>query len=314
MFKELSILAVVVAFSLLTYYLVEPFAHHAMHPHVESKKFAYADLPAMTKSGNAEAGKELVNGAAACTGCHAIKAEELPAAMDAITAAASYGVNPPDLSAAGGIYDAKFLADLIKNPAHALNLSHKFPEGGAKMHPMTSFYGAGGDIDQEIADIVAYLQSIAPKAEEITDKVAFENACGRCHALKYNQWTQIGEKGSFKYKKDELRFDADVLEYQESLTKYMGKLPPDLSMYYRSRGAHFIETLVEDPQSHLKGTAMPRVGVTAESAEKVVAYLKEAADPKAEEREQIGMNVMIYMIFFILVAFLWKKQIWKKLH
>ena len=312
--KEFIILAVVVAFSLLTYWLVEPFAHSQMHAHVESNHFKYADLPAMTKTGDAAAGKELVMGAAACTGCHSIKSQGMPAMMDAVTAAQSYGVNPPDLSVAGGIYDAKFLAALVKNPAHALNLDHKYPEGGAKMHPMTSFYGAGGDIEQEIADIVSYLQSISPKAEEISDKVAFENACGRCHAMRYNNWTPVGEKPKFKYKQDELRFDASVLDYQAAVTKYMGKLPPDLSMYYRSRGVHFLETLIEDPQSQLKGTAMPRVGVTAESAEKVIDYLEEAADPHAEARNALGINVMIYMIFFVIAALLWKKQIWKELH
>jgi ubiquinol-cytochrome c reductase cytochrome c1 subunit len=39
--KELFILSVVVAFSLLTYWLVEPFAHSQMHPHVESEGFEY---------------------------------------------------------------------------------------------------------------------------------------------------------------------------------------------------------------------------------------------------------------------------------
>lgn len=314
MFKELSILAVVVAFSLLTYWLVEPFAHSEMHAHVETEHFKYADLPELTKTGNPEAGKELVNGAAACTGCHSIKSQGLPAMMDPVTAAASYGVNPPDLSVVGAIFEPKFLADLIKNPAHALKVEHKFPEGEAKMHPMTPFYGAGGDMEQEVADIVAYLVSIAPKAEEVTNKQAFETACGRCHALKYKKWTQVGEKGSFKYKKDELLFDASVLEYQDHLTKYMGKLPPDLSMYFRSRGEHFISTFVENPQNHLKGTAMPRVGVTSEAVEKVIGYLEESADPKHEERESVGKNVMIYMIFFVLFAFLWKKQLWRKLH
>jgi len=312
--REFIILAVVVAFSLLTYWLVEPFAHSQMHKHVESEHFKYADIPEITKTGNAEAGKALVMGAAACTGCHSIKSQGMPAMMDAVTAAASYGVNPPDLSVAGGIFEPKFLAALVKNPAHALNLDHKYPEGGSKMHPMTSFYGAGGDIDQEIADIVSYLVSIAPKAEEITPKVAFENACGRCHNMRYVKWTVIGEKSTFKYKKDELRFDADVLEYQGHVTKYMGKTPPDLSMYYRSRGEHFLSTFIEDPQSQLHGTAMPRVGVSPEAAEKVLAYLEFAADPKAEEREEIGKNVMIYMIFFVIFAFLWKQQVWRKLH
>ena len=35
--KEPLILAVVVVFSLIVYYLVEPYAHHVMHKHVESE-------------------------------------------------------------------------------------------------------------------------------------------------------------------------------------------------------------------------------------------------------------------------------------
>jgi ubiquinol-cytochrome c reductase cytochrome c1 subunit len=34
--RELKILAVVVFFSLLTYYLVEPYAHHQMHMKVDA--------------------------------------------------------------------------------------------------------------------------------------------------------------------------------------------------------------------------------------------------------------------------------------
>ena len=66
--KEPLILAVVVVFSLVVYYLVEPFAHHQMHKHVESEAFAYNDLPAITKVGHKEHGKVLLIGAAACTG------------------------------------------------------------------------------------------------------------------------------------------------------------------------------------------------------------------------------------------------------
>jgi ubiquinol-cytochrome c reductase cytochrome c1 subunit len=312
--KEPLILAVVVAFSLITYYLVEPFAHHVLHKHVESEGFAYADLAPLTKAGNATNGKELVMGAGACTGCHAIEAVGMPAAMEPQMAAASYGVNPPDLSNAGAIYDAKFLADLIKNPAHALKVEHKFDAAKGHMHPMASFYGAGGDIEQEVADMVAYLQSIAIKPEEVTPKIAFENACGRCHAVSYEKWTQLGEKPSFKYKKDELAFDIKVLEYEDSLKAYMGKLPPDLSMYIRSRGEHFISTFIENPQSQLEGTAMPRVGVTPEAAEKVIEYLEDAGDTKRHEREEVGKNVMIYIVIFAIFALLWKKQVWKELH
>ena len=310
--KEPLILAVVVFFTLVTYYLVEPFAHHQMHKHVESEGFVYSDLPAMTKTGDATRGQELVMNAG-CAGCHSIEAAGMPAPMDAVMAAASYGVNPPDLSNAGAVYDAKFLADLIKNPAHALNVEHKFDAAKGQMHPMVAFYGMGGDIDQEIADMVSYLQSIA-KPEEVTPAATFELACGRCHAMSYEKWTQIGTKPSFKHEKDGLAFDIKVMDYQDSLKAYMGKLPPDLSMYIRSRNEHFISTLVENPQNHLAGTAMPRVGVTQESMDKIIEHMENVGDTKRHEREEIGKNVMIYIVIFAIFALLWKKQVWRDLH
>ncbi|WP_345992668.1 c-type cytochrome [Sulfurimonas sp. HSL-1716] len=312
--KELFILAIVTVFTLVTYYLVEPFAHSKMHKHVESEKFVYADLPALTKTGDAARGKDLVMGAGACTGCHSIKVASVPAPMDPVATAQTYGVDTPDLSNAGVIYDPKFLAALIKNPAHALMLEHKYNESTGKVHPMAQFYGAGGDIDQEVADMVAYLQSIAVKKEELTPKMAFETACGRCHAMKYEKWTQIGEKPKFKHKKDELAFDIQVLTYQDALTKYMGKLPPDLSMYIRSRGEHYLSTFVEDPQNLLEGTAMPRVGVTAEAAEKVIEHLADSGDTKRVERAEVGKNVMFFLIIFAIFAYLWKRSVWRDLH
>ncbi|WP_373071257.1 c-type cytochrome [Sulfurimonas sp.] len=311
--KELKILAVVVFFTLLTYFLVEPYAHSQMHKHVESEGFAYKDLPELTKTGDAAKGQELIM-SAGCAGCHSIDAANMPAPMDGVMAAQSYGVNPPDLSNAGAIYEAKFLADLIKNPAHALKVEHKYTPESGKMHPMVPFYGMGGDLDQEVADIVAYLRSIAVKPEEVTPAMAFENACGRCHSVGYENWTQLGTKPKFKHKKDSLAYDIKVMEYQDSLKAYMGKLPPDLSMYYRSRSEHFLSTFIENPQSQLAGTAMPRVGVTAESAEKVIEYLADSADTKRHERHQIGLYVMAFMFIFAIFAVLWKKQVWRDLH
>ena len=312
--KELFILAVVTIFTLVTYYLVEPYAHSQMHKEVESEGFVYKDLPAMTKKGDAARGKDLVMGAGACIGCHAIKAAGVEAPMDAVTSAQTYGVNPPDLSDAGIVYDPKFLASFIKNPAHALILEHKFNDKTGKMFPMPQFYGAGGDLDQEVADMVAYLQSIAPKADKLTPAMAFDTACGRCHAVKYENWTQLGETPKFKHEKDALAYQIKVLDYQDALTKYLGKLPPDLSMYYRSRGEHFLSTFMEDPQNILHGTAMPRVGVTAEAAEKVIEHLADSGDTKRAERASIGKKVMIFLLVFALFAYLWKRSIWKDLH
>ena len=318
--KEPLILAVVVFFTLLTYYLVEPFAHGQMHKHVEGEGFAYKDLPEVTKTGDATRGQDLVMGAAACVGCHSIEAAGMPASMEPQMAAASYGVNPPDLSNAGAVYDEKFLTALIKNPAHALKVEHKYTPESGKMHPMVAFYGAGGDIDQEVADMVAYLQSIAPKKEELTSEQAFELACGRCHADRYMKWTQIGETPKFKTKQDKLKFELALADYQTALKNYMGKLPPDLSIYIRSRGERYIKTFVENPQNYLKGTAMPRVGVNAEAADKVIEYLEESGDYKVkvakegDARDNIAPRVMFFLLIFALFAYLWKKEIWKELH
>ena len=312
--KEFKILAVVVFFTLVTYYLVEPYAHSQMHAHVESEGFIYDDLPALDKTGDAANGKELVMGAGGCTGCHSIEAAGVPAAMDAVTNSGAYGVNPPDLSNAGAIYEARFLAGLIKNPPRALMVEHKFTPESGKVHPMPAFYGGGGDLDQEVADMVAYLKTIGPQPDQITPKQAFDTACGRCHAVKYENWTQIGEKPQFKNKRDELVFLTQLEDYKANLVNYMGKLPPDLSMYYRSRGEHYLSTFIENPQNLLHGTAMPRVGVSAEGAKKVLEYLEESADPKHAERDSVGKMVMVYMLIFTLAAYLWKREIWKELH
>ena len=311
--KEPLILVVIVFFTLLTYYLVEPFAHHEMHKHFESEGFAYKDLPSIP-NGDAARGKALVMGAGACTGCHSIKSANIPAPMDAVSSAAAYGVNPPDLSNAGAVFDAKFLGSLIKNPAHALMLDHKYNAKSGKTFPMPQFYGAGGDMNQEVADMVAYLQSIAVSKDKLTPTIAFETACGRCHSDHYVKWTQIGEQPMFKRKQDELAFESHVLDYQDSLTKYLGTLPPDLSIYIRSRGEHYIKTFVENPQNYLKGTAMPRVGVNAEAADKVIEYLEDSGDAKRHERESVGRNVMIFIVIFAIFALLWKRQVWRDLH
>ena len=42
--RELKILAVVVALTLITYWGVEPYAHHQMHPKVEAADFTFSDV------------------------------------------------------------------------------------------------------------------------------------------------------------------------------------------------------------------------------------------------------------------------------
>ncbi len=305
--KELKILAVVIFFTLVTYWGVEPYAHSVMHKHVEFKNFKYSDLKPISAKGDAAKGKAL---AAACAGCHSIKAANMPAPMDPLSAAKTYGVNPPDLSLAGALLDEKYLAHFLKDPAHTALVAAKFKKRPFPMPPMATD-------DQSAADLVAYFKSIAPK--EVKPKEAFEFACGRCHAVRYDKWTQMGQTPKTKSNIvtgddiDLLKFKEKVADYKAHLAKYLGKLPPDLSTIVRSRGEHYLKTFVENPQNLLPGTAMPRVGVNKEGYEKVYQYLEEVGDPSKPKREAVGPWVIGYFIIFAFLAYLWYKSNWKGL-
>jgi len=314
--KELKILAVVVFFSLLTYWLVEPYAHSQMHKHVEGHHFVYdgtADIEEASKEhkaaktafwsevkkisalkGNAAAGEA---GYAMCMGCHNGSGTNMG------------GVIPPNLDHAGAIYEKNYLIALIKDPAMASNVDHKYVD--TMTHPMGSIKTMFTD-NQSIADVVAYVMQ--KKAGEVTPKEAFDEACMRCHAMRYADMTQLGDTPKFKHEKDALAHKIKVVDEQNLIKAYMGKTPPDLSMMIRARSPHFMETFVENPQSQLPGTSMPRVGLTHEGYEKVKTYLEEVGDPSKPQREAIGPWVILFFVIFTILAYLWKKEQWNGLH
>jgi ubiquinol-cytochrome c reductase cytochrome c1 subunit len=291
--KEIKILAVIIAIVGITYYGIEPYAHHVMHPEPAPADFKFSDLKNVdtTLTGNVEAGKAQVE--ANCIACHSIEKAGYPAMMSDADSAASYGVVPPDLSSAGHLYETNYLANFIFDPVTASNLSHKYPEGGAKMHPMPAFNWMPA---QDIMDIVAYLKSIPSEALEGEEahKTAFVDACGRCHSMGY-----AGIQA---------RTSSDVV------SSYLGATPPDLSQYIKSRGEHYLHSFINDPQKLLHGTSMPRVGLTEEAQHQVISYMEEIGDSKKAEREDLGWKVMLYMLVFAIFALLWKNKIWKELH
>ena len=341
--RELKILAVVVILTLITYWGVEPFAHTQMHPHVSPANFKFeesdkvsakenvekaqkaleeaqkannektikgatatlneattfdktinefwaSNKDALNAKGNAANGETLVT--SNCTACHSIQSKGFPQLMDNASAGAAYGVTPPDLGSAGKLYSKEYLIAFIKNPALASKVSHKFVDGRA--HPMPGYDWMQ---PQEIADMVAYLQSIAPK--EMTNKEIFVDACQRCHDIKYADM-KGGSMSSFTSHSD--------------IKTYMGKLPPDLSQYIRSRSVDYLTTFVNDPQKQLEGTAMPRVGLTQESQTQVIKYLEEVGDSKKAQREELGPKFLIYLVIFAIFAFLWKASKWRDVH
>ncbi|MGD9555308.1 MAG: c-type cytochrome [Arcobacteraceae bacterium] len=289
--KELKILAVVVVLTLITYWGVEPFAHSQMHPHVDAPDYTFKDVDGLKGTqGNVENGATLVQ--ANCTACHSIESQGFPQIMDDASSAAAYGVVPPDLGSAGKIYNADYLAAFIKDPAAASKVAHKFEDG--RVHPMP---GYGWMEAQEIADMVAYLQSIAP--ETMSNKEVFTDACQRCHGIKYGDM-QNGTMAAF----------TPI----ENIKSYMGKIPPDLSQYIRSRSTSYLHEFINDPQKHLEGTAMPRVGLTQEAENQVVTYMQEVGDSKKSEREALGPKFLIYLVIFAIFAWLWKSKQWRDMH
>lgn len=373
--RELKIFLVVVVFTALVYWGVEPYAHSVMKPHVAPANFDYAaedtayakgiiaekeialedakksndakriesaqkDLDKAKENlakveelwadvakidftkGNAAKGKEFFNNN--CFACHGVKEDDIAANITD----SSLGVIPPDLSSAGVIFDEKFLAALIMNPALALKVDHKF--GDAFI--MTAYNSeTSGDseelVNANIADVIAYLKEVGVKFEakenatikqeaelkyskikdaneksalvekEIAfakDKSTFIEACGRCHDVKYDNFFTPSN--------------------HNDLANYLGSVPPDLSMMIRSRGEQYLHDFINNTQKLLPGTAMPRVGLTEDAQAKVVSYLEKVGDSKKEERESIGIYVMIFFVILSIFAIGWKRSVWSKLH
>ncbi|WP_041957121.1 c-type cytochrome [Sulfurospirillum arsenophilum] len=281
--KEIKILAIVLFFTAVTYWGVEPYAHSQMHPHVAPADFSFKDMEPLHVNGNVENGKALVE--ANCIACHSIKSLGQEAPMSFEDAANAYGVVPPDLSHAGVIYDKNYLAGFLKDPVGATKLLHKF--GDTKPYAMPSYTFLS---EQEIADIVAYLGNIV--STKASNKVVFEEACGRCHSIKYDGFKAQTPTASLK--------------------GYLGAEAPDVSMMIRSKKAEYLNTFINEPLKMVEGIAMPRVGLTEASQEQVVAYMENVGDRKKAERESLGLKLIGFMAIFTLIAYLWKVKIWKE--
>lgn len=285
-FKEIKILILLIIIFGVIYYGVEPLAHKIMNPSIKGPDYSFGDLPKINlANGDASKGQKLV--AENCTACHGIKSQKIPAPMDDVTAGSAYGVVPPDLSNVGAVFDANFLANFIKDPVKATLLTHKFNDENP--YPMPSFNYLS---DDDISNIVAYLKSIAP--EKLSDKEVFEQSCDRCHSVSYDK--------------------LSALTPESDLKRYLGTNPPDLSMMIRSLGAKELSAFINDPQNILPGTAMPRVGLTEVSEKQIISYLQQVGDSKKTQRDSLGYKIMIFFVVLALLAYAWKRRIWKDLH
>ena len=295
--REVQILLVIVFFGGITYYGVEPLAHKIFYPKVAPVDYEFKDLEIVGAglNPNLENGKEIVLGT--CSACHSINVLGVEnASGDAKAVSESFGVNPPDLSNVGVLYSEHFLKAFIKDPVKASKLLDKFNGIGEdnedkKVYPMSPAVDLGLD-DQGIVDVVAYLKTIAKS--ELSNEEVFIESCARCHSLDYGNILMSSLEGP--------------------LTDYMGKYPPDLSQMIRSKGEAYLNTFINDPQKHIKGTSMPRVGLNKKSQEQVIAYMEEKGDSSKAMREDLGIKVLLYLLVFTIFAYLFKRQVWKNLH
>ena len=337
--KELKILLLISAITLVTYMGIEPIAHHIMHPHVEPAEYKFKDLAEIPGKGDAVRGKSIT--AVNCTYCHTIQSDGVTKIVSKEDLEKKYGIAanvdknfdklhkrfmaeqgnsavPLDLSNVASIFDETFLKNFIKNPANtAFDSTYKLHKkkqmhldlaaADSEEEQKEIEAAVAKDIesfvnkqkigmpsfnyltDQEISDVTAYLQSIAKK---LTEKEALELACARCHGVAYA--------------------GIDATTPEALLTKYLGTTPPDLSMMIRSKGEDYLTVFINDPQKVLIGSSMPRVGINEHTESQIVHYLESVGDSKKAERESLGIWVILYFVIFTILAYLWKRQIWKE--
>lgn len=276
-------LMIVVSITMLLYLGVEPLAHSIMHPHVKPADFTFSDVTPIRLVGDEVKGKEALM--SNCVGCHSLEVENIKAPLSNTQAAQSYGVVPPDLSSAGAIYDATYLVAFIKDPVKTAQIAHKFND--AHPYPMPSYAWME---EQDIVDMVVYLRAIAP--QNLSDKTVFVDACGRCHGMQYDGF--------------------EALTLDEHLKAYMGTKAPDLSMMIRAKNVDYLHTFMNEPQKLLANTPMPRVGLTQKAQNQVIDYLESVGDSKKDERENLGLKIILFTLAMAGVAYLWKVKIWRE--
>ncbi|RLJ69983.1 ubiquinol-cytochrome c reductase cytochrome c1 subunit [Hydrogenivirga caldilitoris] len=174
-----------------------------------------------------------------------------------------------------------------------------------------------------------------PKAA-VEGRELFKQNCTSCHSLRYDglylmsvaakpEWAQI-EKTQGKpilVEKDgklEVKgyfvprdvYEAVAITDLEGLKASFGKIPPDLSTIYLSRGAGYLYNFIMDPQKVLPGTSMPKLFFpeydkeAPEKVAKIVAYLRSVNDPSpGEKAKRALMGVVTIAYFLAMGALLW---------
>ena len=171
-----------------------------------------------------------------------------------------------------------------------------------------------------------------PKAA-VEGRELFKTMCASCHSVRYDGMylMSVASKPEFKKILDSfgtlIRIDEKTKEkvmflprdvYEAiamndllMLKSSFGKIPPDLSTIYLSRGEGYLYNFILKPQEVLPGTSMPAVMTgQEENTAKIVAYLKSVSEPsKGEKVKRTIMGILVIGYFIAMGFLLW---IWRK--
>jgi len=169
------------------------------------------------------------------------------------------------------------------------------------------------------------------------------NNCVSCHALKYIRYNDMLTVGVDTATVDTWRGSNPIntrimaqIPPEAAAAAFGGVIPPDLSLLAIARdgGVNYLYSFlmgysVNDKgvtDNHIyPGTRMPDIlGISTTTdakqradistkAKEMTAFLNWAADPHAEERKQLGIYVIAYLLLLTVLLYLWKVQIWRKL-
>ncbi len=174
-----------------------------------------------------------------------------------------------------------------------------------------------------------------PKAA-LEGRELFKQNCTSCHSLRYDgiylmsvtakpEWSKIEKtmgKPLLEEKDGKIRVKGyfvprDVYESVafadlQALKASFGKIPPDLSTMYLSRGAGYLYNFISDPQKVLPGTSMPKLFFPEYDKEapqkvaKIVAYMRSVNEPPPGEKAKRALMGVVTIAYFIgMGALLW---------
>jgi cytochrome c1 len=206
-----------------------------------------------------------------------------PFANETAAKAANGGSAPPDLSLMARARLAASNTPLFLAPFQWLNeIAHGYQEGGADyIHAiLTGFHDKAP----------AFAKDAKGKLTMIPEAQAAKES-PRCASVAPGE---VGDDG--KLKEDECTPLTDGLYYNDAFPGHQIHMPPPLA--------------ADGQVQYTDGTP----ATVDQYAKDVSAFLMWTSDPTLEERKDVGLRMMIYLV--ILAGLLWlaKRQIWSRLH